>query len=69
LKLSFEVNSSVRAQGEIHSDGYKKYAKLRRLGVNIKLYAIIDMMIGKKKRKIGEIKEMDFYRENVELTG
>jgi hypothetical protein len=65
LKISFEVDSSVRAEGEIYSDSYKKYAKLRRLGVNIKLYAIIEMMIGKKKKKIGE---KDFYREDVELA-
>jgi hypothetical protein len=66
LKLSFEVDSSVRAEGEIYSDKYKKYAKLRRLGVNIELYAIIEMMLGKKKKKIGE---KDFYREDVVLAG
>jgi hypothetical protein len=65
LKLSFEVDSTIRAEGEIYSDKYKKYSKLRRLGVNIQLYAIIEMMIGKKKKKIGE---KDFYREDVELT-
>jgi hypothetical protein len=66
LKLSFEVDSSVRAEGEICSDRYKKYAKLRRMGVDIELYAIIEMMIGKKRKKIGE---KGFYREDVELVG
>lgn len=66
LKLSFEVDSSVRVEGEIYSDRYKKYAKLRRMGVDIVLYAIIEMIIGKKRKKIGE---KGFYREDVELVG
>lgn len=66
LKLSFEVDSSVRVEGEIYSDRYKKYAKLRRMGVDIELYAIIEMIIGKKRKKIGE---KGFYREDVELVG
>jgi hypothetical protein len=67
LRMASEVDSSVRADGEIYSDGYnEKYAKLRRLGVNITLYAIIEMRIGKKKKKIGE---KNFYRENIQLVG
>lgn len=65
LKISFEVNSKLKLEEvNIFSDSQENFVRVKAINLHLELYLLSAMLIGQKKKKIGE---KDLRLEDLEL--